>query len=106
MAAELIAYKLKLGLYNIGLSSVVSKYMEETEKNLKKVFETAESSDSLLFDGADALFGKKTEVKDSHDRYVEYLLEIMERFKFIAVLASDFSEEINPSFFEKNAFFH
>lgn len=79
MAAEVIANTLNLDLYRIDLSSVVSKYIGETEKNLRKIFDAAESGGAiLLFDEADAIFGKRTEVKDSHDRHanieVSYLL--------------------------------
>ncbi len=105
MAAEFIAYELKFGIYKIDISLVVSKYIEETEKNLKKVFEDAESSGSLLFlDEADTLFGKRSEVEDAHDRYQQYLLEIIERFRGIAILASDSSEEIDPVFLRKMRF--
>src|SRR5262249_25264311 len=70
MAAEVLANELRLDLYRIDLSQVVSKYIGETEKNLRAVFDAAEKSGSiLLFDEADALFGKRSEVKDSHDRY-------------------------------------
>src|SRR5262249_41721914 len=83
MAAEVLATELHLDLYRIDLSSVVSKYIGETEKNLRKIFDAAEDSGAiLLFDEADALFGKRSEVKDSHDRYanieVSYLLQRME----------------------------
>src|SRR5207249_1585919 len=79
MAAEVLAQRLQLDLYCIDLSQVVSKYIGETEKNLRRVFDSAEAGGSiLLFDEADALFGKRTEVRDSHDRYanieVGYLL--------------------------------
>jgi SpoVK/Ycf46/Vps4 family AAA+-type ATPase len=70
MAAEVLAQELRLDLYRIDLSSVVSKYIGETEKNLRRVFDAAEDSGAiLLFDEADALFGKRSEVRDSHDRY-------------------------------------
>ena len=83
MAAEVLANDLRLDLYSIDLSQLVSKYIGETEKNLRRVFDAAEASGAiLLFDEADALFGKRTEVKDSHDRYanieVSYLLQRME----------------------------
>src|SRR5262249_33885093 len=83
MAAEVLAAHLQLDLYRIDLSGVVSKYIGETEKNLRRVFDAAEESGAILFfDEADALFGKRTEVKDSHDRYanieVNYLLQRME----------------------------
>ena len=83
MAAEVLAGELRLDLYRIDLSQVVSKYIGETEKNLRRVFDAAEEGGAiLLFDEADALFGKRSEVKDSHDRYanieVSYLLQRME----------------------------
>ena len=83
MAAEVIAGELALDLYRVDLSSVVSKYIGETEKNLRRIFDAAEDGGAvLLFDEADALFGKRSEVKDSHDRYanieVSYLLQRME----------------------------
>src|SRR5262249_18365132 len=80
MAAEVLANDLRLGLYRIDLSSVVNKYIGETEKNLRRLFDAAEDGGAILFfDEADALFGKRSEVKDSHDRYanieVNYLLQ-------------------------------
>jgi SpoVK/Ycf46/Vps4 family AAA+-type ATPase len=86
MAAEVLASDLQLDLYRIDLSQVVSKYIGETEKNLRRVFEAAEEGGAiLLFDEADALFGKRSEVKDSHDRYanieVSYLLQQMEAYR-------------------------
>ena len=94
MAAEVIARELHLDLYRIDLSAVVSKYIGETEKNLRRVFDAAEGAGTLLFfDEADALFGKRTEVKDSHDRYanieVNYLLQRMEGYRGLAVLATN-----------------
>ena len=83
LAAEVLAGELRLDLYRIDLASVVSKYIGETEKNLRRLFDAAEGGGAiLLFDEADALFGKRSEVKDSHDRYanieVSYLLQRME----------------------------
>jgi SpoVK/Ycf46/Vps4 family AAA+-type ATPase len=70
MAAQIIANELKLDLYKIDLSSVVSKYIGETEKNISRIFKEAETSNAILFfDEADALFGKRSEIKDAHDRY-------------------------------------
>ena len=94
MAAEVLANELRLDLYCIDLSSVVSKYIGETEKNLRRVFDAAEEGGAiLLFDEADALFGKRTEVKDSHDRYanieVSYLLQRMEAYRGLAILTSN-----------------
>ena len=85
MAAEVIANDLRLNLYRIDLSAVVSKYIGETEKNLRRLFDAAEDGGAILFfDEADALFGKRSEVKDSHDRYanieINYLLQRMEAY--------------------------
>jgi SpoVK/Ycf46/Vps4 family AAA+-type ATPase len=103
MAAEIIANELKLDLYKIDLSCVVSKYIGETEKNLAKIFREAETSNAILFfDEADALFGKRSEVKDSHDRYanieINYLLQKMEEHEGIAILASNFRKNIDEAF--------
>lgn len=103
MAAEIIAHELKLDLYKIDLSCVVSKYIGETEKNLAKIFKEAETSNSILFfDEADALFGKRSEVRDSHDRYanieINYLLQKMEEHEGIAILASNFRKNIDEAF--------
>src|SRR6266540_3531214 len=89
MAAEVLARELDLDLYRIDLSQVVSKYIGETEKNLRRLFDAAEAGAAiLLFDEADALFGKRSEVKDSHDRYanieVSYLLQRMEAYRGLA----------------------
>jgi SpoVK/Ycf46/Vps4 family AAA+-type ATPase len=103
MAAEIIANELKLDLYKIDLSCVVSKYIGETEKNLAKIFQEAETSNAILFfDEADALFGKRSEVRDSHDRYanieINYLLQKMEEHEGIAILASNFRKNIDEAF--------
>jgi hypothetical protein len=103
LAAEVLARELNLDLYRIDLSSVVSKYIGETEKNLKRVFDTAEDSGSiLLFDEADALFGKRSEVKDSHDRYanieVGYLLQRMEAYRGLAVLTTNMKSALDKAF--------
>src|SRR5262249_32906735 len=97
MAAEGLAAQLCLDLYRIDLSSVVSKYIGETEKNLRRVFDAAEEGGAiLLFDEADALFGKRSEVKDSHDRYanieVGYLLQRMEAYRGLAILTSNLKD--------------
>src|SRR5438046_4888906 len=94
MAAEVIANHLRLDLYRIDLSAVVSKYIGETEKNLRKLFDAVEDGGAILFfDEADALFGKRSEVKDSHDRYanieVNYLLQRMEGYGGLAILATN-----------------
>lgn len=103
MAAEIIARELALDLYKIDLSCVVSKYIGETEKNLSRVFAEAEQSNAVLFfDEADAVFGKRSEVKDSHDRYanieINYLLQRMEEYEGIVILASNFQKNIDEAF--------
>jgi len=103
MAAEVLARELALDLYRIDLSAVVSKYIGETEKNLKQVFDAAEEGGVLLlFDEADALFGKRSEVKDSHDRYanieVSYLLQRMEAFQGLAILTTNSKSALDKSF--------
>ncbi len=95
MATEVIASDLEMPLYRIDLSAVVSKYIGETEKNLDKIFDSAKASNTILFfDEADALFGKRSEVKDSHDRYanieINYLLQRMEEYRGIAILATNY----------------
>ena len=109
MAAEVLANYLKLDLYRIDLASVVSKYIGETEKNLKKVFDAAEQSGAILFfDEADALFGKRTEVKDSHDRYanieVNYLLQRMEDYRGLAILATNRKSALDRAFLRRLRF--
>src|SRR5207245_30617 len=96
-AAEVLAGALQLDLYRIDLSAVVSKYIGETEKNLRRIFDAAEQSGAiLLFDEADALFGKRGEVKDSHDRYanieVSYLLQRMETYPGLAILTTNLKQ--------------
>jgi SpoVK/Ycf46/Vps4 family AAA+-type ATPase len=103
MAAEIIANDLGLDLYKIDLSTVVSKYIGETEKNLNRIFQEAEQSNAILFfDEADALFGKRSEVKDSHDRYanieINYLLQKMEEYEGIVIMASNFRKNIDEAF--------
>ncbi len=103
MAAEVLADELSLDLYRIDLSAVVSKYIGETEKNLRRVFDAAEDSGALLlFDEADALFGKRSEVKDSHDRYanieVSYLLQRMEAYRGLAILTTNLKTALDPAF--------
>jgi SpoVK/Ycf46/Vps4 family AAA+-type ATPase len=106
MAAEVIANDLALDLYRIDLSRVVSKYIGETEKNLRAVFDAAEASGAvLLFDEADALFGKRSEVKDSHDRYanieVSYLLQRMECYSGLAILATNMKGHLDGAFMRR-----
>jgi SpoVK/Ycf46/Vps4 family AAA+-type ATPase len=109
MAAEIIASELGLDLYKIDLSSVVSKYIGETEKNLARIFSEAETSNAILFfDEADALFGKRSEVRDSHDRYanieVGYLLQRMEEYEGIAILATNFRKNMDEAFVRRLQF--
>jgi hypothetical protein len=109
MAAEVIARELGLDLYKIDLSQVVSKYIGETEKNLDRVFAAAESSNAILFfDEADALFGKRSEVRDSHDRYanveVSYLLQKMEEYEGTAILASNLRQHLDQAFLRRLGF--
>jgi SpoVK/Ycf46/Vps4 family AAA+-type ATPase len=103
MTAGVIARELGLDLYKIDLSSVVSKYIGETEKNLDQIFRAAHSSNAILFfDEADALFGKRSEVKDAHDRYanieVAYLLQKLEEHEGAVILASNLSRNIDDAF--------
>jgi ATP-dependent 26S proteasome regulatory subunit len=109
MAAEVLAGELRLDLYRIDLSSVVSKYIGETEKNLRRVFDAAEESGAiLLFDEADALFGKRSEVKDSHDRYanieVSYLLQRMEAYRGLAILTTNLKSALDQAFMRRLRF--
>lgn len=109
MAAEVLANELRLDLYRIDLSSVVSKYIGETEKNLRRVFDAAEAGGAiLLFDEADALFGKRSEVKDSHDRYanieVSYLLQRMEAYRGLAILTTNLKEALDTAFLRRIRF--
>lgn len=106
MAAEAIATELALPLYRIDLSQVVNKYIGETEKNLRRLFDQAEAADVILFfDEADALFGKRSEVRDAHDRYanleISYLLERMERFKGLAILATNRRKDLDEAFLRR-----
>jgi hypothetical protein len=109
MAAEVIAAEAEMPLYRIDLSQVVNKYIGETEKNLRRLFDAADAADVILFfDEADALFGKRTEVKDAHDRYanleVSYLLERMERFKGLAILATNRKKDLDEAFLRRLRF--
>jgi SpoVK/Ycf46/Vps4 family AAA+-type ATPase len=106
MAAEVIANDLYLELYKIDLSQVVSKYIGETEKNLEKIFTEAETSNAILFfDEADALFGKRSEVKDAHDRYANietgYLLQRMEEYEGIVILATNLNKNMDEAFLRR-----
>lgn len=109
MAAEVVANDLQLDLYRIDLSAVVNKYIGETEKNLRKLFDAADDSGAILFfDEADSLFGKRTEVKDSHDRYanleVNYLLQRMEAYRGLAILATNLRSALDNAFLRRLRF--
>jgi hypothetical protein len=103
MAAEVISGELGLDLYKIDLSTVISKYIGETEKNLEKIFNEAETSNAILFfDEADSLFGKRSEVRDSHDRYanieISYLLQRMEAYDGVTILATNLRANLDEAF--------
>ncbi|GLF93129.1 ATP-binding protein [Streptomyces yaizuensis] len=109
LAAEVMARELGLDLFVVDLSQVVSKYIGETEKNLRRVFDAAERGGALLlFDEADALFGKRSEVKDSHDRYanleVSYLLMRMEAYRGLAVLTTNMKQALDSAFLRRIRF--
>jgi hypothetical protein len=109
LAAEILANELELDLFRIDLSAVVSKYIGETEKNLRRVFDAADEGGAiLLFDEADALFGKRSEVKDSHDRYanveISYLLQRMEAYRGLAILTTNMKEALDPAFLRRLRF--
>lgn len=109
MTAEVLANELKLDLYRIDLSAMVSKYIGETEKNLRRVFDAAEEGGAiLLFDEADALFGKRSEVKDSHDRYanieISYLLQRVEAYRGLAILTSNLKNALDSAFLRRIRF--
>lgn len=106
MAAEVIANEIGLEIYKIDVSQVVSKYIGETEKNLEEIFKEAETSNAILFfDEADALFGKRSEVKDAHDRYanveIAYLLQRMEEYDGIVILATNLNQNIDEAFLRR-----
>jgi SpoVK/Ycf46/Vps4 family AAA+-type ATPase len=109
LAAEVLACEFRLDLYHIDLSRVVSKYIGETEANLRRVFDAAEDNGAiLLFDEADSLFGARSEVKDSHDRYanieVSYLLQRMEAYRGLAILTTNLREALDPAFLRRIRF--
>ncbi len=109
LAAEVLANELELDLYRIDLSAVVSKYIGETEKSLRRVFDAAEEGGAiLLFDEADALFGKRSEVKDSHDRHanieVSYLLQRMEAYRGLAILTTNLKQSLDVAFLRRLRF--
>jgi hypothetical protein len=109
MGAEVLANDLDLNLYRIDLSAVVSKYIGETEKNLRRLFDAAEQGGAILFfDEADALFGKRSEVRDSHDRYanieINYLLQRIEAFNGLSILATNMRSALDPAFLRRLRF--
>jgi SpoVK/Ycf46/Vps4 family AAA+-type ATPase len=109
MAAEIIAGELNLDMYKVNLSLVVSKYIGETEKNLNKIFKDAEDGNAVLFfDEADALFGKRSEIKDAHDRYanieMNYILQKMEEHRGIAIFATNQNKNIDDAFIRRLRF--
>ena len=109
LAAEVLARDLGRDLWRVELSAVISKYIGETEKNLRRVFEAAEKAGAiLLFDEADALFGKRSDVKDSHDRYVNlelgYLLQRIEAFKGLAILTTNRRQNLDEAFIRRLSF--
>jgi len=106
MAAEVIANELSLDLYKIDLSAVVSKYIGETEKNLNRIFAVAESANAILFfDEADALFGQRSEVRDSHDRYanidISCLLQRMQAYPGLAIIATNRRHAVDTEFLRR-----
>ncbi|MCZ7666771.1 MAG: ATP-binding protein [Chloroflexi bacterium] len=103
MSADIMAGELGLDLYKVDLSTVVSKYIGETEKNLDRIFTEAATSNAILFfDEADAIFGKRSEVKDSHDRYanieISYLLQRMEMYDGVVILATNLRANLDDAF--------
>ncbi len=109
MAAEVVAHELHLDLYKIDLAGVVSKYIGETEKNLDRIFAAAENANAiLLFDEADALFGKRSEVRDAHDRYanleVSYLLQKMEQHEGVSILSTNLRQNLDEAFLRRLTF--
>ncbi|MBV8437901.1 MAG: ATP-binding protein [Silvibacterium sp.] len=109
MAAEVMAHELGLDLYKIDLSTVISKYIGETEKNLSRIFDEAATANAVLFfDEADALFGKRSEVRDSHDRYanieINYLLQKMEQYEGTVILATNLRKNMDDAFVRRIQF--
>jgi SpoVK/Ycf46/Vps4 family AAA+-type ATPase len=109
LAAEVIANELGSHLYRVDLSKIVSKYIGETEKNIDRVFDAAEKSAAVLyFDEADALFGKRSDVKDAHDRYanleVSYLLKRMRAHNGVVLLATNLKQDIDAAFLRRLRF--
>lgn len=109
LAGEILGAELKLDVYRIDLSAIVSKWIGETEKNLRRVFDAAEEGSAILqFDEADALFGKRSEVKDSHDRYanieVSYLLQRLEQYRGLSILTTNLKSNIDAAFLRRLRF--
>ncbi len=109
MAAEVLANDLRLNLYRIDLSAVVNKYIGETEKNLRRLFDAAENGGVIMFfDEADALFGRRSEVRDSHDRYanieINYLLQRLESFSGLAIMATNMKSALDTAFLRRIRF--
>jgi AAA+ superfamily predicted ATPase len=109
MAAEVVAGELGLPLFRVDLAAIVSKWIGETEKNLDRVFEAASDSNAILFfDEADAIFGKRSEVKDAHDRYanleISYLLQKMENYRGVAILATNMRHQLDDAFLRRLTF--
>jgi hypothetical protein len=109
MAGEVLGAELELDVYRIDLSAIVSKWIGETEKNLRRVFDAAEEGCAILqFDEADALFGKRSEVKDSHDRHanieVSYLLQRLEEYRGLSILTTNLKANIDPAFLRRIRF--
>jgi SpoVK/Ycf46/Vps4 family AAA+-type ATPase len=109
MAAQVIARSLRMKLYRVDLAGVINKYIGETEKRLKQVFDACERANVMLFfDEADALFGQRTQVKDAHDRFanieIDYLLQRMEQFEGIAILATNRKGDLDKAFLRRVRF--
>src|SRR5262249_52798299 len=109
MAAEVIANEIKLDVYEVDLTSIVSKYIGETQRNLDRIFSAPEDENAVLFfDEADTLFGKRSEVRDSHDRYanseVSYLLQKMEVHEGAMILATNLSQHMDEAFLRRFTF--
>jgi SpoVK/Ycf46/Vps4 family AAA+-type ATPase len=109
LAAEVIANQVKLDLWRVDLSRTLDKYIGETEKNLRRIFDAAEESGAiLLFDEADALFSKRTEAKDSADRFtnveVSYLLQRMETYSGLAILTTNLRASVDTAFLRRIRF--
>ena len=109
MSAQILARALGMEIYRIDLAGVVSKYIGETEKNLRRLFDAAEGGGAILFfDEADALFGRRSEVKDSHDRYanieINYLLQRLESYRGLAILATNRKSSMDTAFLRRLRF--